>query len=390
MESRRHFALVAKFCGAFATATKKRTGGRVAASHVTTAASPKVSCTSAAAPFVSGAIALVRTKFDWENYNGLRDRILMGVDTIGPSQDGPGLQGVFRTGGRLNLWKPLQPRNVIRNLSARARVESGNRIMIGGFIVGGSGTGTLKVAIRALGPSLDPLSVARLNDPKLQLHKPDGTSVINTDWGLLPAGQKDELRANDLAPINSRESAMVVTLSPGAYTVELTSQDGIFGVGVLELYELEGGNNQRTRLQNLSARCLIRNNVDNVDEKAIVGAIVGNPANVQNRRMLMIGSGPSLASQGIANPIQNPRLELYDTTTTPAVFLDSNDQWRDIDGTATALQSELIQAGFESENASHNNDAALCPTFRPERIFTAIMDDAGGVNGVGLLEFYEY
>ncbi|MBA3350848.1 MAG: hypothetical protein H0U23_00170 [Blastocatellia bacterium] len=349
-----------------------------------------MSCTSAAAPFVSGAIALVRTKFDWENYNGLRDRILMGVDTIGPSQDGPGLQGVFRTGGRLNLWKPLQPRNVIRNLSARARVESGNRIMIGGFIVGGSGTGTLKVAIRALGPSLDPLSVARLNDPKLQLHKPDGTSVINTDWGLLPAGQKDELRANDLAPINSRESAMVVTLSPGAYTVELTSQDGIFGVGVLELYELEGGNNQRTRLQNLSARCLIRNNVDNVDEKAIVGAIVGNPANVQNRRMLMIGSGPSLASQGIANPIQNPRLELYDTTTTPAVFLDSNDQWRDIDGTATALQSELIQAGFESENASHNNDAALCPTFRPERIFTAIMDDAGGVNGVGLLEFYEY
>ena len=198
---------------------------------------------------------------------------------------------------------------------------------------------------------------------------------------------KDELRANDLAPINSRESAMVVTLSPGAYTVELTSQDGIFGVGVLELYELEGGNNQRTRLQNLSARCLIR---DNLDESAIVGATVGKPANVQNRRMLMIGRGQSLVNQGITNPIQNPQLELYDTTDDPAVFLGSNDQWRDIDGTARGLQDELIQAGLESENASNNNDAALWPTFAPERSFTAIMKDAGGVNGVGLLEFYEY
>ena len=56
-----------------------------------------------------------------------------------------------RTGGRLNAAKALHARTLIRNISTRARVENGDKIMIGGFIIGGSGTGTLKIAIGALG-----------------------------------------------------------------------------------------------------------------------------------------------------------------------------------------------------------------------------------------------
>jgi hypothetical protein len=48
----------------------------------------------------------------------------------------------------------------------------------------------LKVAIRGLGPSLPPLSVSRLNDPKLQLNNSAGQSIFsNNDWQDDPAGE---------------------------------------------------------------------------------------------------------------------------------------------------------------------------------------------------------
>lgn len=123
-----------------------------------------------AAPHVSGALALVKSKFPWERYNGVRDRVLMGVDRVANPDGTLKFAGTCRTQGRLNLFKALQPRSMIRNLSTRARVENNERVMIGGFTIGGSGGGSLKVAIRGLGPSLDAqLTVPALNNPKIRL-----------------------------------------------------------------------------------------------------------------------------------------------------------------------------------------------------------------------------
>lgn len=327
--------------------------------------------TSQAAPHVSGALDLVKAAYPWENYFGIRDRVLMGAESI------PSLNGVFRSGGRLNLNTSLMKRNMMRNLSTRARVENGDRILIGGFYI--AGTGTLKVAIRGLGPSLPPLGVARLNNPKIRLNNGAGQEVFaNDDWNNLPQDQKNDL--GGLTPVDGREAAMVQTLSAGAYTVFVESQDGQFGVGSFEIYEMEDNNNEQTRLVNVSTRCIVGTG----DEVAIAGTILGDPGQansvVPQRRLLCFGKGPSLPLGGT---LPNPNLELKDGAGTT---LASNNQWQDIDGSSTGLQDKLVESGFAPSSL---NESAIWPTLKPG-FFTAILSDADGANGLGLVEFYEY
>ncbi|MBA3350962.1 MAG: S8 family serine peptidase, partial [Blastocatellia bacterium] len=230
--------------------------------------------TSQATPHVTGTVALIKAKYGWENYYGLRDRVLMGTDDV------PAFDGFTRTGGRLNAEKALHARTLIRNVSTRARVENGDKIMIGGFIIGGSGTGTLKIAIRGLGPSLDPyINVAALPNPKLTLKNSSGTTITSNDnWVNMPSLQKTDFINADLdkyqgASINSVESGIVWTLTPGAYSVFVESNNGTsFGVGLFEIYELEDGADEQTRLLNVSTRCLVRTG----QEKAIAGVILGD------------------------------------------------------------------------------------------------------------------
>jgi subtilisin family serine protease len=332
--------------------------------------------TSQATPHVTGALELVKSLYPWEGYFGIRDRVLMGVDSV------PSLNGFFRTGGRLNVATSLMKRNMMRNLSTRARVENGDRRMIGGFYI--AGTGTLKVAIRGLGPSLPPLGVARLNNPMITLNNGAGQQVFfNDDWNNLPQDQKNDLANAGLTPTDGREAAMVQTLSAGAYTVFVDSQDGQFGVGSFEIYEMEGNTNEQTRLVNVSTRCIVGTG----DEVAIAGTILGDPGQansvVPKRRLLSFGKGPSLALSGLSGTLPNPYLELHDGSGATVV---SNDQWQDIDGSSTGLEDKLNESGFAPANAS---ESAVWPTLKPG-FYTSILRDANGASGLGLVEFYEY
>jgi subtilisin family serine protease len=359
--------------------------------------------TSQAAPHVAGVLQLVKNKYRWENYAGIRDRVLMSTDNVAAG---------FRT-GRLNAGRAMAKRTMVRNLSTRGKVENGDRIIIGGFYVGGDTTGTqilknkLKVAIRGMGPSLPALSVPRLNDPKIRLNNLSGAPIgMNDDWGTLPPDQKGELIANGLAPTISREAAMVVELEPGGYTVFVESQDGQFGVGMFEIYEIEGNRDEQARLLNVSTRCPVGIG----DEVAIAGTILGNPSeagdpNVPNRRMLAFAKGPSipmagsavplvaydklpfnkLPVQAVAEPLNNPYLELHGSSG----LIASNDQWRTIDGSSTGLEDKLVESRFAP---THENEAALWPLLRPGN-YTAILRDPyanASASGVGLVEFFEY
>src|SRR3954469_14339131 len=62
------------------------------------------------------------------------------------------------------------------NISARAFVQTGDNVMIGGFILRGS-SATHKVLIRALGPSLPVGTSTRLADPTLELHDGNGAVI---------------------------------------------------------------------------------------------------------------------------------------------------------------------------------------------------------------------
>ncbi len=355
--------------------------------------------TSQAAPHVTGTIALLKAKYGWENYHGLRDRIHMGTDDLAAWST------LVRTGGRLNANKALHARTLIRNVSTRARVENGDKIMIGGFFIGGSGTGTLKVAIRGLGPSLLGLTVAKLSNPKITLKKSDGTLVYSNDnYTTLPTSQLNELEANLLTPQNPFEAAMVCSgsggatgcnaLAPGGYNVFLESSNGTsFGVGLFEIYELEDGADEQTRLLNVSTRCLVRTG----QEKAIAGVILGDSAKdtdttIPKRSLLILGKGPSLPVTG---KLANPFLALYNF---PGTQMSSNDSWSsatasvvkaadDTWSNKAAAVDEITEAGWM--NPSFSAESALWPILK-SGIYTAQLSGVSNGTGVGLIEVYEY
>src|SRR5438270_13612046 len=99
------------------------------------------------------------------------------------------------------------------NLSTRMVVQSGDNVLIGGFIV--YGTGQKKIAVRAMGPSL-PVA-GKLSDPMLELHDATGAIVASNDNRR--ASQPDLIIAAGLAPANDLASALTPTIHPGAYTV---------------------------------------------------------------------------------------------------------------------------------------------------------------------------
>ena len=124
----------------------------------------------------------------------------------------------------------------LANISTRGFVQTGNNVMIAGFILG-NGTDAERVVVRAMGPSLGGITDL-LADPTLELHDGNGSQLIsNNDWQD-DAAQADEISAAGMAPQNDYESALVTTLPPGQYTAIVAGNNGTMGVAVAEVYHL--------------------------------------------------------------------------------------------------------------------------------------------------------
>jgi hypothetical protein len=130
--------------------------------------------------------------------------------------------------------------STLANISTRAFVGTGDNIVIAGFVVGGRGE-TDDLALRGIGPSLTAAGVPdALADPTLDLRDGNGALLVaNNDWQDDPA-QAAELTAAGLAPTNNLESGITVTLPPGLYTVLLAGRNNGTGVGLVEVYDLDG------------------------------------------------------------------------------------------------------------------------------------------------------
>ena len=122
------------------------------------------------------------------------------------------------------------------NISTRGRVETGDDVMIGGFIIGGDQP--TSVIVRAIGPSLRANGVAgAIEDTTLDLHDGNGALLgSNDDWR---ADQEQDLSATGIPPVDDRESAIVRTLQPGSYTAVVRGRGGSAGVALVEVYNLE-------------------------------------------------------------------------------------------------------------------------------------------------------
>jgi hypothetical protein len=130
----------------------------------------------------------------------------------------------------------------LANISTRSRVGTGNLVTIAGFII--SGNRPKQVLIRGRGPTVGvPTGVQRLDDPRLQLFArlSDGSNMhmLNNDnW--TQAENASEISASGKAPADSSESAIMITLDPGAYTAILSSVTGESGSGIVEVFDLTG------------------------------------------------------------------------------------------------------------------------------------------------------
>ncbi len=133
--------------------------------------------------------------------------------------------------------------NQFAEISTRGFIDTGDNVMIGGFILGGSSQGS-SVLIRGIGPSLANFGVTNaLADPTLALHDSNGATIkTNDNWKVDDTtGQSQEaaIRATTLPPSNDAESAILVTLPPGAYTAIVAGKSNTTGVGLVEVYNLQ-------------------------------------------------------------------------------------------------------------------------------------------------------
>lgn len=259
---------------------------------------------------------------------------------------------------------PAQP----TNLSTRMRVEGGDNVGIGGFII--TGSAPKRVLLRALGPSLKAFGLAdSLPNPVLELHGGPLGTVVNDDWQDDPI-QKERIQSSGLAPSDDLESAIDATLNPGSYTAVVREKTNVAGVAVIEVYDLSSAT--QAKLANISTRALTGTGANIV----IAGFTLGN--NAGSDKIVVRGIGPSLADAGVPNPLANPTLELRSAN---GALVASNDDW----------QQDATQAGELKATGlapSKDLESALVKAL-PPGAYTALLIGANNSTGIGLIEIYD-
>src|SRR5439155_737258 len=149
----------------------------------------------------------------------------------GPLSGAPNILPEFEGSGTVSVG----PISTLGNISTRAFVQTGDNVVIGGFIV--QGIQPKRVIIRAIGPELTQYGVPNpLADPTLELH--DGTGAVIAFDDNWRDSQEAEIEATGLAPSDDRESAIVSTLAPGSYTAIVRGTNNTIGVALVEVYGL--------------------------------------------------------------------------------------------------------------------------------------------------------
>jgi uncharacterized delta-60 repeat protein len=267
---------------------------------------------------------------------------------------------------RNNIVRIFEGSTAFQNLSARAHVFTGERILIDGFIIEGSES--KKVLIRGLGPSLAGFGILNfLADPTLSLFDHTGTLIAaNDNW---KSTQQAQIQATGLAPSNDFEAAILASLSPGAYTAFLQGKSATTGIGLAEIYDVDPSVN--AQVTNLSARGFVGSGNDVL----IGGIIIGGGPTGSVQRVLIRALGPSLSSAGVASPLANPILSLRDINGT---VIANNDNWQD------SQQADIAATGKAPSNMK---ESAILALLAPGN-YTAVMTGKNGATGVGLIEFY--
>jgi hypothetical protein len=248
------------------------------------------------------------------------------------------------------------------NISTRMEVQTGNSVLIGGFIVGGSGS--MQILLRALGPTLQNFGVAGfLTDPTLELHDGSGNLLkFNDNW---KDTDEAEIMATGLAPPNDLESAILDTFTPGNYTGIVRGKNNTTGVALIEAYDLS--KLVGITLTNISTRGFV-----DINQNVMIGGFISGNGIV---RVIIRALGPTLSQFGVPNVLADPTLELHDAN---GAIIATNDNWKD-------TQQAEIQA---SGKAPPNDLESAIIAVRPAANSTAIVQGKNGTTGNALVEVY--
>jgi hypothetical protein len=268
------------------------------------------------------------------------------------------------------------------NISTRAFVQTGDNVMIGGFIIEGPQAKT--VIVRAIGPELTQYGVPNaLANPTLELH--DGTGALiasNDNWqhtiigGIITADQVADIQNGGHVPGDPMESAIVATLQPGNYTAIVRGVNNTTGVALVEVYELSP--DSASNMGNISTRSFVQTG-DNV---MIGGFIIEGP---DPKTVIVRAIGPELTQYGVPNALADPTLELHDGT---GALIASNDNWQTtiIGGIITSDRLSTIQNSGKAPGDP--SESAIIATLPPGN-YTAIVRGVNGATGVALVEIYD-
>jgi hypothetical protein len=257
-----------------------------------------------------------------------------------------------------------------RNLSTRARVQTGDAVMIGGFIPVVLSSAPSEVVVRALGPSLSsggtPLA-GRLDDPILEVYQNGQLIASNDNW------QEDsrvvtEVQKYGLAPGHASEAAAVIYPVAGAqYTAIVRGKNNSSGIALVEFYDVTG---TQSRPVNLSTRGLVQGG-DNV----MIGGTILQDGNGPTR-VVIRALGPSLANLGIAKPLPDPVLELRNAD---GALIAINDDWKE------DHEAEITFVGLAPTNPA---ESAIFISLEPGA-YTTILRGKENSTGLALIEFYQ-
>ena len=247
------------------------------------------------------------------------------------------------------------------NISTRLRVETGNNVLIGGFI--NTGTQPKRVIVRAIGPSLSSFFPDALTNPVLELHNSSGGLIASNDnWR---SDQEAEIIATGIPPSNDLESAIVATLpaNSSAYTAIVRGVNNGTGIGVVEAYDLD--RTVDSKLANISTRGFVQTG-DNV----LIGGLIALGQNPL--RVIVRAIGPSLPVSGA---LADPTLELHDGN---GALIASNDNWR------SNQEAEIIATGIPPTNEM---ESAIVRNLAPGN-YTAIVRGVNSTTGIAVVEAY--
>jgi hypothetical protein len=252
-----------------------------------------------------------------------------------------------------------------------------------------------------------------LANPFLQIFSGSTLIAQNNDWPTtdpvcasmgFTCGSATEISATGLDPCRAnpgqstsppgctQEAAILITLPPGAYTAIESGVGGATGVGLIEVFEVDGGASP-SKLTNIATRALVE-----IGDNVMIGGFIIDGSSPKT--VLLRARGPSMSGAPFFVPgtLANPSVQLF----SGATVIAQNNDWQTSDPlcgsmgftcggvteiTATGLHPCVPNPGQSTPPAGCDQESAILITLPPGG-YTAILSGFGGGTGVGLIEVF--